>query len=265
LNSWIIEEAWDRPGAEHMDRDESLARERVNDASPNVLRLYTWKPWAVSLGYQQDAASVDVEECASRNVDIVRRPTGGRAVLHAEEITYAVIMRAEPGQGIYAAHNAIVQALLESIRGLGPEGQELALTGPIADSGFKEIYAESRPSNIVCFGSSARHEVTFRGRKVIGSAQRRFGEVVLQHGSILLGDAHLQLADLLTVPPEKRASVLELLNREATTLSDVFGRPITAQEVASCVRSSFVQHICSPHSVAGNSQIAVSEELGSRT
>jgi len=174
-NDWLIEEAFDRNGAEHMARDEELARLRIEqDDLPNVLRLYSWQPHGLSIGYQQSLDAIDLEACTRAGVDVVRRPTGGRAVLHANELTYAVIMRAEAG--IYRTHNLIVQALLNSFEPLGAD--QLNLTG--GETNIRAAYATGTLTNAACFASSARHEATFEGRKVIGSAQRRFGKVLLQ-------------------------------------------------------------------------------------
>ena len=119
-NTWIIEEDFDKPAAYHMARDLELA-ERLRDdpTAPNVLRLYTWKPYAISLGYQQDESSIDKAACQKAGIDIIRRPTGGRAVYHSEELTYAVIMRFEPVEGIYAVHNKIAESLLEMLQQIG--------------------------------------------------------------------------------------------------------------------------------------------------
>ncbi len=226
-----------------MEREEALARERLTDPTlPNVLRLYTWQPHAVSIGYQQKMESVDVEACQAAGVDVVRRPTGGRAVLHANELTYGVVLRAEVSLGIYAVHNFIIEALLASLEGLGAEYSSMEITGRTTAKPFNEIYSAGTLTNEACFASSARHEVTYHGRKVIGSAQRRFGEVVLQHGSILLTNDHLRLTEFLALPEAGRARMRELLMRETATLSDVFQRPISADEAADSIQERFVTH-----------------------
>jgi lipoate-protein ligase A len=84
------------------------------------------------------------------------------------------------------------------------------------------------------------------GKKVIGSAQRRFGDVLLQHGSILLSDEHLRLPELLSLTSDERHRMQQLLERETATLSDVFGRTITPLEAANSVKTRFIHHICSP-------------------
>ena len=237
---WIIEEAFDRPGAEHMSRDESLARELIaNPKHPNVLRIYSWQPHGVSIGYQQSMEAVDLEACVRHDVDVVRRPTGGRAVLHANELTYAVIMRFEGG--IYRTHNTIVDALLRSFETLGAS---LDLTSRSSDINFRSTYAAGALTNTACFASSARHEATHNGRKVIGSAQRRFGDVVLQHGSILLTSDHLRLPDLLRLTDDERVRMRALLERETASLSQVCGRTISIEESASALRERFIPEIC---------------------
>jgi lipoate-protein ligase A len=237
---WIIEDAFEQTGAEHMGRDEQLARELIADPTrPNTFRLYSWCPHAVSIGYQQSMDAVDLEACAKHGVDVVRRPTGGRAVLHANELTYAVIMRCEGG--IYQTHNTIVDALLRSFE---PLGASLDITSRSSDANFKSTYAAGTLTNAACFASSARHEATHNGRKVIGSAQRRFGEVVLQHGSILLTNDHLLLPDLLRLSDDHRIRMLALLERETASLSQVCGRPISIEESAAALRERFVSEIC---------------------
>jgi lipoate-protein ligase A len=221
-----------------MQRDEDLAREFV----ANTLRLYTWAPPALSIGFQQNIHSIDESAAAKRGVDVVRRPTGGRAVLHWNELTYAVIVKSDPGSGIYAVHNAIIGALLASLADLGPAHTELTLTSGSADAGFREVYKPGTLTNAACFASSARHEVTWRGRKVIGSAQRRFGDVVLQHGSILLTNDHLALPELLQLDDDQRSRMHALLVRETATLSDVFARSITPIEAARSIAHGFARH-----------------------
>lgn len=237
-SDWRIEFDFDRPGSHHMKRDEELALRYTG----NVLRLYTWAPPALSLGFQQDIASIDAKAAAALGVDVVRRPTGGRAVLHWNELTYSVVLKNDTGQGIYAVHNSIIGSLLGSLTALGVQQSELALTTGSADSGFREVYKPGTLTNAACFASTARHEVTWRGKKVIGSAQRRFGDVVLQHGSILLATDHLRLSELVALPSSQRQRMHELLVRETATLADVFHRTISAREAADAIAEGFVRN-----------------------
>jgi len=256
MNSeWLLEEDFERTGAHHMERDEALARECIeNPALPSVLRLYSWQPAAVSIGYQQRIESIDLDACRANGVDVVRRPTGGRAVLHKNELTYAVITRAEPADGLYAVHNRIVKALVLSLSSLPSAAKIPAplFVTPRSATGQKT----SLP--IACFASAARHEVTWRGKKVIGSAQRRFGEVVLQHGSILLTEDHLLLPDLLALPEEAHKEMRSTLVRETATLSDVFGRAVSISECGAAIRENFVTNFLSGMEFSAAREMALS-------
>ena len=219
-----------------MQRDEALARERIDRSDlPHVLRLYSWQPSALSVGHLQKIETIDLDACAERGIDVVRRPTGGRAVLHKNELTYAVVMRASPAEGLYAVHNQIVSALVKAVSFLqystGSGNAGLTVTPRAGTS------KTSLP--VACFASAARHEVTWEGKKVIGSAQRRFGDVVLQHGSILLTNDHLLLPELLALPIEEKMRVHHTLIHETATLSDVFGRQVSVEECARVIRSNF--------------------------
>jgi lipoyl(octanoyl) transferase len=240
---WRIEVELDCPGLYNMERDEEITRDLIeHEESPNCLRLYSWKPWALSVGYQQSKESIDAEACRKAGIDLVRRPTGGRAVLHANELTYAVAMRSDASDGIADLHNKIALAILHGLRELG-NGEELMITS--GSGKIRDAYTAGELTNLACFASIARHEVTFRGRKIMGSAQRRFGGVVLQHGSIPLGPEHLRLPEFMAISDDRKAAMSRLLGKETATLSDVFGRTIGVEEAADCVARHFVEHICS--------------------
>ncbi len=254
-SDWRIERAFDRTGAENMHRDEELARELVADiAALNILRLYSWQPAAISIGFQQKLEAIDLDACQMAGIDVVRRPTGGRAVLHINELTYAVIMREETGAGITASHNRIVEALLKSLASIeSATSIHLSQTRGEGSLPIREAYAPGKLTNVACFMSTARHEATWQGKKVIGSAQRRFGGVLLQHGSILLSSEHLRLPDLLALDEPSRITMREALERETATLADVFGREISIEEAANAIASTFPMHICAEFFTAVNS------------
>jgi len=174
-------------GEANMARDaELLERHRAGDDP--VLRLYRWDPPAVTIGYNQDPGDFDAAAVAAAGYGLVRRPTGGRAILHAEELTYAVVGTSPGpifGNSLHSTYMKINEALLAFLRELGIE----------ADVSEGEPREEMR--GLVCFKSAGRHEVHVGGRKIIGSAQRRRGDVFLQHGSILAGPRHLDLLDFL--------------------------------------------------------------------
>ncbi len=243
--SWLFEEAFDKDAAYQMSRDLECAETiRDNPDAPNVLRLYSWKPYAISLGYQQDETSIDKDACAKAGVDIIRRPTGGRAVYHSEELTYAVIMRFEPGEGIYAVHNKIAESLLELLQPFCDN--KLELTSTSKTPSIREAYKPGTLTNIACFTSTARYEITYNGKKVVGSAQRRFGNAVLQHGSILLGGEHLNLPDFLNIPSEEKLEMRAMLEKETATISEICGRLVFPKDISKSLSFSVTPQQHSP-------------------
>jgi lipoate-protein ligase A len=226
----------ERTGAFNMALDESLARALASGGGTPSLRIFRWKPWAISLGHNQDAGEIDASRCAADAVDIVRRPTGGRAILHAEELTYSVVMPAGR-RSVLQVYNDISAAL---VRGLALYGVEVALQKSQPD--FAKEYRSA--SSIPCFSSSARYEIEWRGRKLVGSAQRRFsgpgGDAVLQHGSILCGDAHVRLADYLAAPvAEARGGILSALREKTSDLRMITGKTVDMEFLGACIREGF--------------------------
>lgn len=202
------------PG-ENMRRDAALLAAAVADPErPTVLRLFAFAPAGVTLGASQDAArELDLERLAAIGATWAGRPTGGRAIWHEQEWTFSLACRLGPagwartGAEAYARTGALLAGALRALgvpvdlspgspRGVGPPR---AANGPAAP----------------CFASTARHELTLAGRKFAGIAQREAGGALLQQGSLLLGDAHLRLADVLPLGEEARARVREAM-REGT-------------------------------------------------
>ncbi len=163
-------------GATNMAIDHALARMVAAGDSPPTLRLYRWQPACVSLGYFQPSSAVNQSACAHYGYDIVRRPTGGRAILHADELTYALtVASTQPGFGgrILSTYRQISLALLAGLHNLNVTAAWSA--GHAATS-----------ASAACFDTPADYEITVRGRKLIGSAQTRMRGAILQHGSLLL-------------------------------------------------------------------------------
>lgn len=194
-----------RTGEFNMRRDaELLAEHRPGDAP--ILRLYRWEPAAITIGYHQDDSDFDAEAAARDGLDIVRRPTGGRAILHAEELTYSLTGTSPGplfGESLHTSYELINRALLRFLRSLGIE----------ADVSDGESRDDAR--GLVCFKSAGKHEIRVAGRKLIGSAQRRTEGVFLQHGSILLGPAHCELPRYLK--PGARGSEMTPAQLRAVT------------------------------------------------
>jgi lipoate-protein ligase A len=233
-------------GAANMAVDERLAVELSHAEHEGVVRVYGWEPPCISLGYHQTIQGIDLDKCHKGGVDVVRRPTGGRTVLHWEELTYSVILRAD-GQSLTEMYHHIGLALERGLRRLN---NEISLSRPDL-RGLPSL----RPTSAVpCYASIARFEIQYRGKKLVGSAQRRFSiprrgtsptlrgfdEIVLQHGSILIGPAHRRLVEFLAVSEEAAVQVLKKeLEEKSTELSTILNRKVEFEEVAQCVRSGF--------------------------
>lgn len=175
-----------------MGVDEALLA-TVRAGGGPILRTYTWDPPTLSLGYGQDLADIDLARCQELGVGVVRRPTGGRAVLHWEELTYCFLSLPPAGDDSIQQSYLTVGRCLQ--RGLQLDGFEVELSRGRVGSGHRAA----------CFASTSRSEITIDGRKLVGSAQRRIRGALLQHGSLLVGGAHRLLAQI--VPDESVESI----------------------------------------------------------
>lgn len=216
------------PGARNMAVDQALF-ESVQAGGVPVLRLYRWRPACLSFGRNQRARGIyDPAVLRAAGIDVVRRPTGGLAVLHDGELTYAVIAPAGPLGGPRAAYLAINEALVRALRALGVP----ASIG--AGAGTRVPSPDARHP---CFERPAPGEVVALGRKLVGSAQRVERHTILQHGSILrTGDQQAVLrlqsgtgAGAVTTRLEGAASGAVALAAPARpgeiTLAEVLGGP----------------------------------------
>jgi len=195
----------------------------VQAGTAPVLRLYRWRPACLSLGRHQRALGVyDPAAARRRGIDVVRRPTGGLAVLHDAELTYAVIAPAAPLGGPRAAYVRINQALVVALRTLGV---------PAAVSEGPEAHSPSPGAVHPCFARPAPGEVVVAGRKLVGSAQRVERHTVLQHGSILLAGTQ---RDVLALQAGGGTAA-----RGEITLGELLGAPPTWPRLLGAVRAAF--------------------------
>ncbi len=168
------------PAAENMARDEALLEALADEPScPAVMRLYGWIRPSLSLGFEQPYAShVNSEFCLTHLVDIVRRPTGGRAVLHHLELTYALVFREDHpvlGGTVLESFRKVATGMVRGLRGLGVPADVVPVHR-----------ARKLPRAANCFMTPSAYEIAVDGRKLVGSAQVRRRGAVLQHGSILM-------------------------------------------------------------------------------
>ena len=190
MESWRWLFTPDLPGAQNMAIDSAVARLVMQGRVPPTLRFFTWKPFCLSLGYNQPSGDVDYSRCRKLGVDVVRRPTGGRAVYHAREWTYSVVCSAQSA----LFRSSILETYLLIARWLVAGLQNLGVAAELAPE-LRGGQPHPSVKNPACFSVPSSYEIMVEGRKLVGSAQRRWPEGMLQHGSILVGPDHLHLPD----------------------------------------------------------------------
>ncbi len=217
-----------------MALDEVLTFSCARGEGAPVLRLYTWDRPTVSVGYAQVLErEVDLEACRRLGFAVVRRPTGGRAVLHQHELTYAVAFPKGllgPG-GVQEDYRRISQGLVLGLRRLGVAA---SLSRGSGGRG---------PVSGVCFLGTSRFEVTVAGRKLVGSAQRRFRDAVLQHGSLLLD---LDRAAWEATLPALRHPAAKDWTGRLNTLTFLLGARPSLARVVEALRDGFAEALGQP-------------------
>jgi lipoyl(octanoyl) transferase len=172
-----------------MARDRMLLDELVRGQRPATLRFYSWSPPCISLGLGQREEILDLDAVRKAGLDVVRRPTGGQALLHDRELTYSVVASLQDpavGGTLMRSYHAISEALLAGLKEIGISG-EGAPCEPRPASGLTPV----------CFASASAEEVLVGGRKLLASAQWRTRGAFLQHGSLLLEDRQGDLPGLM--------------------------------------------------------------------
>jgi lipoyl(octanoyl) transferase len=216
-----------RPGAENMAVDAALLAAAARTGR-SFLRLYRFAPPCLSLGRNEPVTPLGRTTIARMRLDVVRRPTGGRAVWHEHEVTYAVAAPIAAFGGLRQGYRAIHSRLAAALRSLG------------VDATLAPDRLGHRPLDGIasCFATPAGGEVLIGGRKVIGSAQVRQGCAFLQHGSILLAGSQ---AVVRLVSHRPVAACHE------TTLAAVLGRPVSFGEVADALIAAWGDETTSVH------------------
>lgn len=241
LISWRLLHTPPAHGAWNMAVDEAILEAVGRQTSLPTLRLYAWDPPCLSLGYSQPAADVDRAALAAHGWELVRRPTGGRAILHTDELTYSVIGPPdEPSLSgsLLESYHTLSDALLEALHRLGIPAQ--ALPGPLGAARSSRTTDPSNGNGPVCFEAPSNYEITVNGKKLVGSAQARRKDGVLQHGSLpLYGDlTRITQALVFAGEAERERAASRLLSR-ATTASEVLGAALAWNTAAAAYVDAF--------------------------
>ncbi|HBN09483.1 MAG TPA: hypothetical protein DD435_12810 [Cyanobacteria bacterium UBA8530] len=224
---------------ENMAIDEALLEAHVLGLTPPTLRFYEWYPAALSIGYAQSSLDVDRNKCLHLGIDVVRRATGGKAVLHQGELTYSVVSSSRFGLkgSVKETYRMLSEAIALGLRSLGvPASLE---PGTLRSGPQTACFAAATPADLVC-----------GGRKLVGSAQVRRGDSVLQHGSIPLDqDPRLLKLILPDAPPPNN-------------LGEFLGRTPSREEIKEALIEGFKQ--CLGVEIIPCSLLPCEEELARR-
>ncbi len=229
--------------AENMAIDEAILDAHLENLVPPTLRIYGWEPRAVSIGYGQKLSSAVQSRIKSRGYDVVRRPTGGRAVLHEFELTYSFVGSAGGADRFGALSESVIGAYKQICQALILAFQELGVELELGESSSNYKNAQD------CFLATTSADLHYQGKKVIGSAQLRRKSAVLQHGSILLN----QPQDLMTVLlREKESSAIQIGNDQSgsraggkpkierhANLFEILGKPVSNDRLAEVMKQGF--------------------------
>jgi lipoate-protein ligase A len=194
------------------------------------LRFYTWSGPTLSLGRFEDAGVIDMAGALEDGIQVVRRPTGGRVVLHGDDLTYAVVVPREAGQSPLEAYRIISECIVRGISRLGIEVRLERSTAGKSDVARKP-----------CFVSASRYEILHEGRKVAGSAQKTGSTAVLQHGSIPLGRGYLRVVDYMAADCGDRTRLRSDIDAASTCIYDLLGSYPAPAEVASALARGFAE------------------------
>ncbi|HIF02775.1 MAG TPA: lipoate--protein ligase family protein [Nitrospinaceae bacterium] len=249
MQEWRVIKDDPKTGESNMDIDRAILASCKPGESLPTLRLYSWERPTLTVGYAQDfAKEIDINRCQKLGIEIVRRPTGGRALLHDHEVTYsftAPIPHNKFPPSLLGAYKVVAQALLEGLKEIGVCGAELA-------SRKKTNIGKHSFRSPSCLSSINHLEIEVQGAKLVGSAQRRTKKAFLQHGSILL-DCDRSLVNSLFKfeTDDARCRSMEILNNKVVTLSECLGKSVTRKEVFKALIKGF-SHVLKGNWVLGH-------------
>ena len=219
-------------GATNMAVDEAILHALSEGTGLPTLRFYQWEPACLSLGYSQRSTDVDEEACQRLGYTWVRRPTGGRAILHTDELTYSVIVpETEPRVvgGIIESYRRLSTGLLAGLRVMGADVFQAV-----------DKKGHNPHQGAACFDTPSNYEITVTGKKLIGSAQVRRRQGVLQHGTLpLVGDLDRIFACLSRVRGAGVSHSEPTLTEHALTLEQAMGRQVSFTEAAQALAQGF--------------------------
>ncbi|ADU29953.1 lipoate--protein ligase family protein [Evansella cellulosilytica] len=238
METWFYLDSENKDPAYNMALDEKLMDWHREKKLPPIIRFYGWNPATLSVGYfQKVEKEIDLKAVKEHGLGFVRRPTGGRGVLHEDELTYSVIVSEDHPQmpeTVTEAYRVISEGLLEGFRELGLDAE---FSIPRTD---EEKNALKRPRSAVCFDAPSWYELVVEGRKIAGSAQTRQKNVILQHGSIILTLDEDKLFDIFKYPNERvRERMQKAFKNKAVAINDLTNKKFTIEDMKNAFKVGF--------------------------
>lgn len=237
---WIFINSGASSPAFNMALDEALLQWHSEGLIPPVIRFYSWQPAALSIGYFQNVEKeIDMEAVHRLGLGFVRRPTGGRGVLHEHELTYSIIVSEDypdMPETVTEAYRVLSEGLLEGFKNLG-----LDAYFSVPDTEEKRADLK-KPKSAVCFDAPSWYEMVVEGKKVAGSAQTRQKGVILQHGAILIDlDAEKLLSVFKFSSEAAKERMRSKIPEKAVSINSLREKPATPEECIRAFKTGFEQ------------------------
>ena len=220
-------------GASNMAVDEAILAALAAGNGQPTLRFYQWQPPCLSLGYNQHFSDVDQSACSRLGYTWLRRPTGGRAILHTDELTYSLVLPKTDARvqgGVLTSYRVLSRGLLTGLKRLGAHAVQA-----------KGDMPKNPDHGAACFDTPSPYEVTLNGKKLVGSAQARRKGMVLQHGTLPLTGDLTRIFETLALSSQEKVGLGPNLVARATTLERELGRSVSFDEAAQALSVGFAE------------------------
>lgn len=230
---WEIVNSGFHSGSYNMQFDLELISKCSNQQA--YFRIYRWQPYCISLGKHQSTEILNLNKLEQDGYEWVVRPTGGSAILHSEEITYSVVAPLNKNFTPQVWYDEIHKALFNGL--ILYDDRLIAASQENIQPNYNKVYQII--TGQACFANTAKYEITIGGKKLIGSAQRKIGNFILQHGSILCGSHHKKIVDYLNLSINEKEEISNSLEIKTIDLQSYLGTSIDYEKLTACLSGAF--------------------------